>query len=95
MENMHARKALALAVVSVLSLGLAACSSGGGSKDVPPLVIGGGSGGGGGGGARTGSAKTASPQNRTNRSQGSATHGAKKPASGSKPPMHRTGGRGQ
>ena len=49
----------------------------------------------GGGGARTGSAKTASPQNRTNRSQGSATHGAKKPASGSKPPMHRTGGRGQ
>ena len=47
MENMHARKALALAVVSVLSLGLAACSSGGGSKDVPPLVIGGGSGGGG------------------------------------------------
>jgi ATP-dependent RNA helicase RhlE len=48
------------------------------------------------GGARTGagSGRGAQPQNRTNRPQGPATHGAKKPASG-KPPMHRTGGRGQ
>jgi ATP-dependent RNA helicase RhlE len=47
------------------------------------------------GGARTGSAKTATPQNRTNRPQGPTAHGAKKPASGHKPSMHRTGGRGQ
>ena len=37
MENMHARKALALAVVSVLSLGLAACSSGGGARPDNPV----------------------------------------------------------
>ena len=74
MENLHARKALALAVVSVLSLGLAACSSGGGSKDVPPLVIGGGSGGGGGGGGGGGYNDTGNPGSQTG--PGGASEGA-------------------
>lgn len=53
MGTMYNRNELAWAIVSVLALGLTACSSGGGSSSAPPLQIGGGSGGGSGGGGGT------------------------------------------
>ncbi|MDO5609905.1 MAG: S8 family serine peptidase [Pseudomonadota bacterium] len=48
MNNKGGRNELALAIVSVLALGLSACSSGGGNSSAPPLQIGDGGGGGGG-----------------------------------------------